>query len=183
MKENLSSALISKSRESSSHFPEKNFIRETTSPKITSIGPDGVDLLEVAGTISNSDLGFGTSSELSNSPHLLTKFNFQEGVHLNSWKLMANISSKVLAEDEEYVRLECLIDKEERLYEEREFSKTLFDGFNFKVGSLFKICIHKRQNQEMIEIKDGSKLVNQDDFPKADFFGQFGDLILEKKID
>lgn len=178
IKESLSNRLISKSRGSSTRVSEKNFSSRTTSAKTYAIVAPTADSVENIGTTSTSDIDIRQLHDLNDSPQPLTQFKLHEGVHLSSWRLAANISSKVLAEDEEYVLLECLIDKEERLYEEREFSKTLFEGFNLKVGDLFKICIYKRQNQEMIEVKDGSLLVNEDDFPKVDFFGQFEDLIL-----
>jgi hypothetical protein len=127
-------------------------------------------------------IGGTSSSELLEwSSFDISKYSLHEGVTFPTWKIVANISSKLLYFDELIVCLECLIDKEQKIYEEREFQKSLFDGFQLDKGALFKICIYERKNQQMIEVKEGEKLVSSDDFPIIDFFSEFGDMNLEKK--
>lgn len=106
-----------------------------------------------------------------------------ENVQFQTWKMVANISSKVLHSDDNVVGLECLLDKEEKVFEEREFSRKLFKGFSVEPGSLFKVCLYERQNEERIEIKSGANgLVQSDEFPKTDFYSKFKNLTLQRNI-
>jgi hypothetical protein len=106
-----------------------------------------------------------------------------ESVQFQTWQLVANISSNVLYADDNVVGLECLLDKEEKVFEEREFSRKLFNGFSVEPGTLFKVCLYERQNEERIEIKSGANgLVQAEDFPKMDFYSKFKNLTLQRNI-
>lgn len=97
---------------------------------------------------------------------------------LENWKLVDDISSKVIDFDREVVVLECLIDREQNFYEEREFQASLFKGYKIKIGSFFKVYIYERKNQMMIEIKNGVNLVSAADFPQIDLFEKYKDINL-----
>lgn len=93
-------------------------------------------------------------------------------------RLIANISSKILAFDYENVYVECLIDKESGQYEERTFQIDLFEDCKLKIGHLFKIEIYKvDKNKQMISIVYDA-MVDENDFPKINFAEEFKDLKL-----
>jgi hypothetical protein len=113
-----------------------------------------------------------------------TKFEpniFTPGIILKGWRLIEDVSAKLIEIYENTVVLECLIDKENHVYQEREFGNHLFEGYSLKVGQLFKISRYIRNNQEMIEVKDNPKLVLETDFPQIDFAKKFGNMVLKKK--
>lgn len=106
------------------------------------------------------------------------KVELTEGTYIQNWKNIFNLSARVLDFDYDVVLLECLIDKESRLYEEREFKRSIFKGYDIEKGSLFKVCYYERDNQCMIEIKNTTGLVADDDFPKSNLAEKFKNLKL-----
>ncbi|MCY7362978.1 MAG: hypothetical protein LH629_13080 [Ignavibacteria bacterium] len=106
--------------------------------------------------------------------------DLSEGVIIRGWKILENVSSKVIGFDDETVFLECLVDKENKQYEEREFLILLFEGLELKVGKYFKLCTYRRMNQIMMEVIDNPKLILEDDFPKFDF-REHGNFPLKKR--
>ncbi|MCD4793868.1 MAG: hypothetical protein K8R54_11575 [Bacteroidales bacterium] len=94
---------------------------------------------------------------------------------LHSWNLVASISAKLLEYDDDYVLLECLIDKDERIYEEREFNRSKFKLFDLEEGKLFKLQFFERPYETMMRILDKLGLVSENDFPDIDFESKFKD--------
>jgi hypothetical protein len=97
----------------------------------------------------------------------LTKIS--EHVALKSWKNTDNISTRLLSVFDQTVLLECLVDLENQLYEEREFSITLFEGYDLTPGNLFYLRFFSRTNEVRMEVHADTKFVNAGDFPKPDF--------------
>lgn len=110
-------------------------------------------------------------------------FGLSEGVSLLSWQRVANISSKILYFDDDVVQIECLVDKENKLYEQKEFNRDFFVGLDLSIGYQFKLCFYKRNNQQMVEVMYDSQLVASDDFSSADFLDDVDDLITNRIID
>ncbi len=109
------------------------------------------------------------------------RYYFEE-VKFQQWKMVENISAKLLCINSNTVILECLIDKEEKIYEERELNISLFKNFELKIGGFFKLCLFERDNSMMMEVKDGSKLVLENEFPTIDFYARFGRMKLSNKL-
>ena len=109
-------------------------------------------------------------------PHI----SLSEGVVIHNWKNVQNISARLLASDDEKVLLECLVDRENKVYEEREFKLSLFKNMDLKIGKLFKLCFYERQHQQMIEVKDNPKLVSETDFPRTSFKEKYSGMPLKK---
>lgn len=94
-------------------------------------------------------------------------------VFLKAWKNVENISARLIDNYDNSVILECLIDKENGIYEERQFNDTLFNGYELKVGNLFLLRVFERQNEIRIEIHNDPDLTLSDDFPKLSFVESF----------
>jgi hypothetical protein len=88
---------------------------------------------------------------------------------ISGWKNIENISAKLIECYDDIVVLECLIDKETHIYEEREFRLSLFEGYDLTIGNLFYLRFFDRQNETRMEIHDDPALTFAADFPKRDF--------------
>ncbi len=98
---------------------------------------------------------------------------YSDVVVIQGWKNVENISSRLIEHCDDNVVLECLIDREEGIYEEREFRSSLFTGYNLDIGNLFYLRIFERPNEIRIEIHDDPELTLKDDFPKLDFVEKY----------
>lgn len=102
-------------------------------------------------------------------------------VTLKGWKNIENISARLIECYDDVVVLECLIEKELGVYEEREFRISLFTGYELKIGNLFFLRFFDRDNETKIEIHNDPKLTSIKDFPKMDFNNLFKQSKLFKK--
>ena len=100
---------------------------------------------------------------------------------LNVWKNTENVSARLIEFYDDIVVLECLVDKENWIYEEREFPASLFEEFSLQIGKLFLLRVLNRPSQSKIEIHDNPNLTSQSDFPKLDFKEVFKDFVLFRK--
>lgn len=100
---------------------------------------------------------------------------------ISGWKNVENISARLIEYYDDTVVLECLIDKEMKIYEEREFRLSLFTDYDLKIGNLFLLRIFERKNEIRIEVHNDPGLTLKDDFPKLDFVKEFSNSRLFKK--
>jgi len=128
-------------------------------------------------SINPLDFGLKVSEESIGKNHI-----YYDKIEIRSWNNTENISARLIEFSDIYVVLECLIDKEENHYEEREFKVSLFEGYNLEVGKLFYIRFFERQHEMRIEILDNPALVSKSDFPKIDFAAAFKQSKLFNKI-
>ena len=98
---------------------------------------------------------------------------YSDVVVIKGWKNVENISSRLIEHSDDTVVLECLIDREEGIYEEREFRSSLFIGYDLDIGNHFYLRIFERPNEIRIEIHDDPELTLKDDFPKLDFVEKY----------
>lgn len=73
------------------------------------------------------------------NPVNYTKLNFQEGTTIPIWNLIADVPSKVIEYDPLKVTLECLLDRDEYIYEIREYPASLFNKYDLNSKKFFKI--------------------------------------------
>lgn len=92
-----------------------------------------------------------------------------DSVILKTWKNIANISARLLDTYDNSVVLECLIDKEEGIYEERIFRASLFEGYDLQIGKRFLLRFFDRGNEARIEVHDNAGLTSEADFPPTHF--------------
>ncbi|HED37178.1 MAG TPA: hypothetical protein ENI76_02885 [Ignavibacteria bacterium] len=104
-----------------------------------------------------------------------------DDIIISRWKNVENISSRVVEYFDDTVILECLIDKDLKIYEEREFGSSLFADYDLETGSLFLLRIFERKNEIRIEVHNDSGLTLEDDFPKLDFVKEFSKSRLFKR--
>jgi hypothetical protein len=102
-------------------------------------------------------------------------------VILKGWKNVENISARLIDSFDNTVVLECLIDKENGIYEEREFNNSLFVDYKKEFGSLFLLRIFERQNEVKLQIHNDPGLTLAEDFPKTDFVKKYSNSFLFKK--
>lgn len=100
---------------------------------------------------------------------------------LQGWKNIENISARLVEFSLDHVVLECLIDKENKIYEERIFRPSLFNNYKLVIGNLFYLRFFERQNEIRMEVHDDPDLTFRNDFPKLDFVSEFKDSKLFRK--
>jgi hypothetical protein len=121
-----------------------------------------------------------TLDELGQKPAEQSLFG-SDSLTLKAWKNIENISARLIEHSDDIVVLECLLDKELGIYEEREFRKTLFEGYELKIGNLFYLRFFDRQNETRMEIHNDPRLTSVEDFPKKNFVDLFKNSKLFKK--
>lgn len=131
---------------------------------------------EIDSSISASkEFGITSKQETDNS------FRFNEGVFLHKWTNVVNYSARVLEFNDEIVVVEMLIDKEQNIYEEREYNAARFKKYEIAEGKLFKIRYWERDEAEMVTVLENkNNLVPEDDFPQIDFAKKYGNIPLNK---
>lgn len=90
-----------------------------------------------------------------------------------SWSSTIMIGGKIMEVDENFVYVECLINKENKIFEIRKFSKQLFEDCLFsEIGNLILIRIRTKTGSQRIDILDakGMGAVTKEDF---DFIGDW----------
>lgn len=102
-------------------------------------------------------------------------------IAIHGWKNVENISARLVDTYDDVVILECLIDKEMGVYEEREFKKSLFEGYELVQGSIFCLRFFERPHETRMEIHSDPGLKFSDDFPSIDFKATFEKSKLFKK--
>ena len=96
-----------------------------------------------------------------------------QNIFISNWKNFENISARLLDSYDNIVLLECLIDRDEWIYEEREFDLDLFEEYDLTVGNLFYIRFFKRPNEMKMQIHNDPKLTFSTDFPKTNLKSKF----------
>jgi len=104
-----------------------------------------------------------------------------EKVLLTGWKNIENISGRLIENCGDTVVLECIIDRENSIFEERIFRSSLFEGYSIELGNLFYLRFFDRQNETKMEVHEGKGIVSKEDFPKLDFKELFNNSKLFKK--
>ena len=110
-----------------------------------------------------------------------TATQISDRIVIQGWKNVENISARLIEFSEDHVVLECLIDKENKIYEERMFRPSLFINYKLVLGNLFYLRFFERPNEIKMEVHDDPSLTFSDDFPKLDFVAEFKNSKLFRK--
>lgn len=79
-----------------------------------------------------------------------------------------NIDARITEVGEDFVRLDCLVDSANRLFEEREFERELLKGLPLHVGAYVFIRVLQRPRKMMFTFHDGEKYVRHKDLFEDD---------------
>lgn len=108
--------------------------------------------------------------------------NFYKGFQLDNfiavdggiWRKRKNYYGRIVKLSKEYVEVDCLIDPQERIFEEREFIRLLFENItDLSVGKYVIIRMFLREGKSQITVNDADNLVNKKLFEDD---SQFDDL-------
>lgn len=89
----------------------------------------------------------------------------------NIGDLLQSFSVKVLDWNDNFVKTEFLINKEEGKYQVRSFPIEVFEGKHYlEHGYLLKALLYVNSGQMTIKFIDGKQLVKEDDFPNDNPF-------------
>lgn len=99
---------------------------------------------------------------------------------LGAWKNIENYSARMIEVNDELVILECLIDREKDIFEERAFKTSLFKGYDATIGTTYYIRIFERNHELKMQIHDDPKSNYSADFAKTDIVKELKDSKLFK---
>ncbi len=124
--------------------------------------------LSVVQRANNDDL-FDTNSPFGiNEESLATSTGFyteSKGKHIQTF------SARVLDWDDYTVKVELLINRDEKLYQVRMFPIEMFEGTRFlQHGYFIRILFFVKKKNFTTQIEDGRHFVSKDDFPEFDIF-------------
>lgn len=108
----------------------------------------------------------------------LTDFN---PVFITPWRTKKNIHARLIEFSDQEVTLECLIDRENMVYEEKTFDINLFSDYELLIGALFNLRYLERKNEIRMQVLNDPMLTNANLFPKTNFKSLFDRSILFKK--
>jgi len=120
------------------------------------------------------------SEESLNLP-IETPSQYSDRIVIQGWKNIENISARLIEYSSDQIILECLIDKENSIYEERIFRPSLFSNYKLEIGNLFYLRFFERPNEIKMEVHDDPDLTFKEDFQKLDFVAEFKDSKLFRK--
>jgi len=102
-----------------------------------------------------------------------------EKMLFRNWINTSNISGKILEIEEKVVIVECLLDKEPKVYQKRAINRNLFVNIDpLEVGRLVWIRVFESPPESKIRIEDGENIVPPSDFSTEGIF----DKIVKSKI-
>jgi hypothetical protein len=94
----------------------------------------------------------------------------EEGVKFYSnWTRFKRMTAKVIEIGEDRVTLECLIDRENKIYKKKIFAKHLLENVDLVEGKRLLFNYYKRDKEFKITIFDNQNLIPESDFPTIDF--------------
>jgi hypothetical protein len=103
-------------------------------------------------------------------PEYIQQLFSNRGFVLNeNWKNTKNIESRILKADQNLVTCECVIDKENKIFETRVFPRELF-GHIKKVtfGTLVMVVVKSKIGSSRIDIINGENMINKSTFDLVD---------------
>lgn len=99
------------------------------------------------------------------------------GVDGEFWPIRKNYYARVIEVNSEFITVDCLVDSINRRFEERNFTKLLFENItDLSVGKYVIIKIFVRQGKSQIIIDDAEKLVNKEIFEDRSQFSDLADI-------
>lgn len=104
--------------------------------------------------------------------------NFQIiGTDGGFWPIRKNYYARIIEEKNEFITVDCLVDPINRQFEERNFTRLLFENLSdLSVGKYVIIKIFVREGKSQIVIDDAEKLVNKEIFEDKSQFSDLADI-------
>jgi len=106
---------------------------------------------------------------------------YRDNIVLASWKNTDNFSARLIDFSEQHVIIECLVDKENGVYEERCFRSNIFENYELEIGKLFFLRFFERASEVKMQIHDDPDLTLKEDFPKLNLSEKYKNSRLFKK--
>ncbi|WP_457654109.1 hypothetical protein [Rhodocaloribacter sp.] len=122
---------------------------------------------------------------LMHEPRIATfQLKFSESTLVaETWEEYLNIDARVLEVGDDWVRMDCLLDRESKYFEERVFERLLVEGAGpLHEGKYVLIRIRQRKGKQVVTFHDGGKCVRKDAFEDYSMFKDLLDEELQKPL-
>lgn len=107
----------------------------------------------------------------------------RDGIVEEHWASIQKVPSRVIEVSEHFVILECLVDIQNRVYEERSFEKGMFENAIPLINEqLILIKISSRPLKKLIEFVDGTNLIPKSYFDYSNIFEDLKDKRIFKEL-
>ncbi|MBN2745259.1 MAG: hypothetical protein JXR34_00900 [Bacteroidales bacterium] len=142
---------------------------------------DGISVVDTSDVKAEEQSGFFSVLENTITSRVNNGYNFQlesfftdykglvesSNFVLHNWKNVENVPARLVSYSSCNVVLECLMDKEKRIYQERTFPASIFDEMELQEGKLFYLRLFERPSEMKLQVLDDPSLILEDDFPKS----------------
>lgn len=114
--------------------------------------------------------------------HFIKQLFENRGFYLNeNWTKTFNVQGRILKATKLKIFVECIIDKQNKKFQVREFPTDLFFKFNsVKQGTLVLLKISSKPGSSRIDVYDGKGLVNKELFKLKDAWDELEDSGLDE---
>ncbi len=117
----------------------------------------------------NLDLKNRTEFITDESSYISELFKMKGFIGNEHWEKTININSRISCFNNDYVICECLIDKENKIFEQRSFPRYLFNHIdNIKTKPYVLLSIQSKTGSTRIDVIKGTNLVDKQAFEFKD---------------
>ena len=126
---------------------------------------------------------FSPTSGISDEGFLQSIFRNKESLIVERWTITQSIHGRVLAADSIYVYVDCLVDMENKIFEQRKFPVALFEHIDFQAfGVPVVINLKLKVGSSRIDVYSGRGIVDLALFDLNDKWESLRDAGLDNKI-
>ncbi|MDD3878140.1 MAG: hypothetical protein PHT69_16090 [Bacteroidales bacterium] len=116
--------------------------------------------------------------------YITESFKSRGFISSEKWDKTFNISSKIISYDKQIVVCECLIDKENNIFESRTFPRNLFDHIDdFSKSPYVLLTIKSKIGSTRIDVIRGEGIVNKEAFKLKDNWDRIDSDRFNKPLD
>lgn len=108
--------------------------------------------------------------DLDRNVTMINRFETQVGIsNIENWSFQEYLSGRIINVNDKFIECECLISRDNSIFQIRSFEKSLFDNLKNAVQNSFvKIKLSQKPGSQRIDVIDGSGLGIEKDFEVKD---------------
>lgn len=97
------------------------------------------------------------------------------------WRTIVHIDARIVEVNKKDIHLDCLLDPEKNIVEERVFDRSLFEGhIPVEIGQLVILILMERPGEQRIVVKNGKGIVDEEPFEVEGGVGDIAKTVFSK---